>query len=214
MYQLYTGIHPRSPSHSKPALGIHLCTSTPLPTGGMCFILNIYFYFVSYLPQMIRHLTFNLDILQYSLRPVNIQYFSENKPHFLKAAPHQNGSFVFVHRILTRTEIYATLDTGTMIPEPVYGEPVHSYYSCFQILTHISFTLLKKNSKLHTNPTTAHTKCKMPRFSCKMKHCNQNITNTSQKHTFVSCCKHFCHYITFLDISYTHSYSKPKALLS
>ncbi len=37
---------------------------------------------------------------------------------------------------------------------------------------------------LHTNPRIAHTKCKMPHISWKMKHCVQNITNTSQKQTF------------------------------
>ncbi len=56
---------------------------------------------------------------------------------------------------------------------------------------------------LHTNPRTAHTKCKMPHISCKMKHCIQNITNKSQKQTFILYCKHLCHNIIFLDISYT-----------
>jgi len=85
----------------------------------------------------------------------------------------------------------------------------------FQLLTHIFETLpLFFFFLLHTNPRIAHTKCKMPHISCKMKHCIQNITNTSQKQTFVLCCKHLCLNILFLDISYTHSFSKPNALLS
>ncbi len=59
-----------------------------------------------------------------------------------------------------------------------------------------------------------HTKCKTPHISCKTKHCVQNITNTSQKQTFVLRCNHLCHNIIFLDKSYAHSYSKPKAVLS
>jgi len=52
----------------------------------------------------------------------------------------------------------------------------------------------------------------MSHISCKVKHCIQNII--SQKQTFVLLCKQLCHNIIFLDISYTQSYSKPKALLS
>ncbi len=44
----------------------------------------------------------------------------------------------------------------------------------------------------HTNSRIAHTKCKVPQISC-----IQNITNTSQKQTFVLRWKHLCHNIIF-----------------
>ncbi len=98
------------------------------------------------------------------------------------------------------------------------------YYQCWKQLCCLQFLFncLHAFSKLclfffktlHTNLRIAHTKWKMPHISCKMKHWIQNITNTSQKKTFVLGCQHLCHNIIFLDISYTHSYSKPKALLS
>ncbi len=85
-------------------------------------------------------------------------------------------------------------------------------YSFFNYLHTFSKLASVFFSKLCTNPRIAHTKCKMPHISCKMKHCFHNIT--SQKQTFALSCKHLCHNIIFLDISYSHSYSKPKALLS
>ncbi len=56
----------------------------------------------------------------------------------------------------------------------------------FNCLTHIFKTLPLFFKSLHTNPIIAHTKFKMPHISCKMKHCIQNITNTSQKQTFAN----------------------------
>ncbi len=47
------------------------------------------------------------------------------------------------------------------------------------------FREFSKFKTLHRNPRFAHTKCQMPRISCKMKHCIQHITNTSQTQTFV-----------------------------
>jgi len=89
--------------------------------------------------------------------------------------------------------------------------------SCLQFFFNCLHTFSKLHlffSKLYTQIQKLHTKCKMPHISCKMKHCIQNITNTSQKQTFVLHCKHLCYNILLLDISYTHNYSKPKALLS
>ncbi len=57
------------------------------------------------------------------------------------------------------------------------------HYSIFlTAYTHFqNFTSFFKS--LHTNPRIAH---KMPRISCKMKHCIQNILNTSQKQIFAN----------------------------
>jgi len=55
---------------------------------------------------------------------------------------------------------------------------------------------------LHSNPKIIYTKCKIPHISCKMKHfdCIQNITNTSQKQTFVLRRIHLCHNIIFFGV--------------
>ncbi len=79
-------------------------------------------------------------------------------------------------------------------------------FSCcvfFQLLTHIFKTLpLFFQNFTHKSKNCTH-KMENAHISCQMKHCIQNITNTSQKQTFVLCCKHLCHNIIFMDISYT-----------
>ena len=101
---------------------------------------------------------------------------------------------------------HLSVQTFTAIKTLSDSDTVTVFFNC---LHNFFLLVLFFQNFTHKSKNCTH---KMPRFSCKMKHCFQNITNTSQKHTFVSCCKHFCHYITFLYISYTHSYSKPELL--
>lgn len=65
-----------------------------------------------------------------------------------------------------------------------------NFASFFQNFTH------KSNNFMHKMQNASH---------LLMKHCIQNITNTSQRQMLVLCCKHLWHNIIFLHISYTHT---------
>ncbi len=54
----------------------------------------------------------------------------------------------------------------------------------------------------HRNPRIAHTKCKLPHISSKMKLCIQNMTNTSQKQTMTNTFLHIC---TFAHFAHSHA---------
>ncbi len=56
----------------------------------------------------------------------------------------------------------------------------------FTVLSAHIFKILPFFSKLDTLIKKLHTKYKIPCISCKTKHWIQNITNTSQKHTFAN----------------------------